>query len=106
MAQLSNRAEAADLSRPLTGARSTLELLLCINLFNYIDRQVLAAVEPDIRRDLLLSSDPNDPNAKGKMGLLSTAFLFTYMTLSPVFGIAAERFSRWWIIGIGAELWS
>ena len=97
---------AADLSGPLVGARSTLILLICINLFNYIDRQVLAAVEPDIRRDLLLSNDPNDPNAKAKMGLLSTAFLITYMTLSPVFGILAERFSRWWIIGIGVTLWS
>src|SRR5262245_31541506 len=87
----------ADLSRPLPGARSTLILLIAINLFNYIDRQVLAAVEPDIRRDLLLSNDANDPNAKAKMGLLSTAFLITYMTLSPVFGILAERFSRWWI---------
>jgi len=67
---------------------------------------VLAAVEPDIRRDLLLSNDANDPNAKAKMGLLSTAFLITYMTLSPVFGILAERFSRWWIIGIGVTLWS
>src|SRR3954462_7191549 len=105
MAQLSYRGETPDLSRPLPGARSTLALLLCINLFNYIDRQVVAAVEPDIRRDLLLSNDANDPNAKAKMGLLSTAFLITYMTLSPVFGILPERFSRWWIIGIGAALW-
>jgi MFS family permease len=84
---------AVDQSKPLVGARSTLILLILINLFNYIDRQVLAAVEPDIRRDLLLSNDAHDPNAKAKMGLLSTAFLITYMTLSPVFGILAERFS-------------
>jgi MFS family permease len=87
-------------------AHASLALLFAINLFNYVDRQVLAAVAPDIRRDLLLSSDPNDPNAKAKIGLLSTAFLITYMTLSPVFGILAERFSRWWIIGIGVGLWS
>jgi len=30
----------------LPGARSALALLLAINLFNYIDRQILAAVEP------------------------------------------------------------
>src|SRR5438876_618034 len=36
-------------NRPLSGARSALFLLLAINLFNYIDRQVLAALEPDIR---------------------------------------------------------
>src|SRR5437867_537229 len=36
--------QPAEMSRPLVGARSTLILLICINLFNYIDRQVLAAV--------------------------------------------------------------
>src|SRR5437763_1750354 len=39
---------------PLPGARAALILLLAINLFNYIDRQVLAAVEPEIRKELLL----------------------------------------------------
>src|SRR5262249_1586304 len=37
---------------PLPGARAALLLLLTINLFNYIDRQVLAAVVPEIRREL------------------------------------------------------
>ena len=37
------------LSRPIPGAYMALGLLLAMNLFNYIDRQVLAAVEPEIR---------------------------------------------------------
>ena len=37
---------------PLPGARSALLLLLTINLFNYLDRQVLAAVVPNVRADL------------------------------------------------------
>ena len=36
-------------SRPIPGAYMALGLLLAMNLFNYIDRQVLAAVEPEIR---------------------------------------------------------
>jgi len=32
-----------------SSAHSALLLLLGINLFNYIDRQILAALEPDIR---------------------------------------------------------
>src|ERR1051325_6224754 len=36
-------------STPLPGARTALVLLLFINLFNYIDRYVLAAVVPEIR---------------------------------------------------------
>ena len=38
-----------------------LGLLLAINLFNYIDRQVLAAVEPEIRQSLLAGASANDP---------------------------------------------
>ncbi|MGE5608721.1 MAG: MFS transporter, partial [Bacillota bacterium] len=89
-----------------SGARAALVLLLLINLFNYIDRQILAAVEPEIRRHLLLSADAHDPNARAKMGLLSTAFLLTYMTIAPVFGLLAERYSRWLIVAIGVGLWS
>ena len=35
------------------GARTALALLLGINLFNYIDRYLLAAVEPRVCSDLL-----------------------------------------------------
>jgi len=34
----------------LPGARATLALLLAISLFNYIDRQVLAAVVPNLKQ--------------------------------------------------------
>jgi MFS family permease len=87
---------------PAPGARLALALLLSINLFNYIDRQVLAAVEPQIRAELL----PDDENAKTKTGFLSTAFLLTYMLISPLFGWLGDRFSRWWLIAIGVILWS
>src|SRR5437868_1047123 len=42
------------------GARTALILLLSINLFNYIDRQVLSAVLPHIKEDFLAA----DPDAK------------------------------------------
>ncbi len=37
---------------PLPGATAALALLLAINLFNFLDRQVLASVEPELSRDL------------------------------------------------------
>src|SRR5438067_10312163 len=82
---------SATTTAPRPGARSALILLLAINLFNYIDRQVLAAVEPEIREQLL----PGDPDAMMKTGLLSTAFLLTYMVMSPLFGWLGDRYSRW-----------
>jgi MFS family permease len=78
-------------------------LLLAINLFNYIDRQVLAAVEPEIRATFFSSGDAN---AMTKTGLLGTAFLVTYMITAPVLGFLADRFSRWIIVGSAVILWS
>jgi MFS family permease len=90
-------------AQPKPGARTALGLLLAINLFNYIDRQVLAAVEPEIR-DTFFS--PNDPNAMATTGLLGTAFLVTYMFSAPALGWLSDRFSRWIIIGCAVLLWS
>jgi len=88
---------------PLSGARTALFLLLAINLFNYIDRQILAALEPDIRGTFFAA---NDVNAMTKTGLLGDAFFVTYMVSAPILGLLADRFSRWIIIGSAVILWS
>lgn len=90
-------------SRANPGARTALALLLGINLFNYIDRQILAAVEPNIRAAFFA---PSDPNAMAMTGTLAPAFLVTYMISAPVLGFLADRFSRWIIVGACVILWS
>ena len=90
-------------SRVNPGARTALALLLGINLFNYIDRFVLAAVEPNIRAAFFA---PEDPNAMWWTGNLAPAFLLTYMISAPVLGFLADRFSRWVIVGVCVILWS
>src|SRR5436190_9732368 len=82
-----------------------LALLLSINLFNYIDRQVLAAVLPKLELDAGLF-DPADPNLKFKLGSLTTAFFVSYMLLSPVFGRLGDTWSRWGLVGVGVIVWS
>jgi MFS family permease len=89
--------------RAITGARGALFLLLAINLFNYIDRQVLAALEPDIRATFFAA---DDVNAMTKTGLLGDAFFVTYMLTAPILGLLADRISRWLIIGSAVILWS
>jgi MFS transporter, Spinster family, sphingosine-1-phosphate transporter len=88
------------------GANRMLALLVFINLFNYIDRQVLSAVLPRLARDgAIISLD--DPNAQTKLGLLTSAFMATYMTLSLVFGWLDGRGARrWLLLGFGVGLWS
>jgi MFS transporter, Spinster family, sphingosine-1-phosphate transporter len=89
--------------KPISGARSALFLLLAINLFNYIDRQILAALEPDIRETFFA---PDDVNRMTKTGLLAVAFFVTYMVSAPVLGFLADRISRWVIVGVAVILWS
>lgn len=83
--------------------RFAVGLLLAINLFNYIDRYVLAAVSPAVSKEFFADGDPH---AHSKMGLLATAFLISYMVVAPVFGWLADRGNRWTIVAIGVILWS
>lgn len=80
-----------------------LALLLAINLFNYLDRYILAAVEPLIADHFFAATDET---AMAKTGALATAFLLSYMLLAPVFGWLADRFSRWLLIAAGVAVWS
>ena len=91
------------LRKSVSGARTALFLLVGINLFNYIDRQILAALEPDIRATFFA---PGDVNAMLKTGLLGDAFFVTYMISAPILGFLADRISRWIIVGFAVVLWS
>ena len=108
------------------GTRSALALLLFINLFNYIDRQVLSAVVGPIKRTFfnengeLTAAGSDSLNAAIRwfqhqigfkpedalLGLLGTAFMVVYMVGAPLFARAADRFSRWHIVALGVLLWS
>jgi MFS transporter, Spinster family, sphingosine-1-phosphate transporter len=85
-----------------TSATAALWLLLVINLFNYIDRYILAAVLPRIRQEFLAG----DPNQFQKAGWLFPAFLISYMCAAPILGWLADRVSRWWLIAVSVALWS
>jgi len=73
-------------------------LLFTINLFNYIDRQMLFAVFPLIKTDLLLTD--------AQLGSLASAFMLVYMLYAPVAGYFADRTPRQYWMGISAVLWS
>lgn len=75
-----------------------LGLLLCVNLVNYLDRQILYSLLPLIQADLGLS----DVEA----GSLASAFMVVYMLAAPPIGYLADRGGRRkWIAG-GIALWS
>jgi len=110
-----NTASAPAAEQALPGARAALVLLLAINLFNYIDRQVLASVETRIEETYFPESDyprdpetkkPLDPTIEGKIGSLNTAFMVAYMVFAPLFGWLADRYARWLLVGAGVLAWS
>ncbi len=78
---------------------------MAINLFNYIDRYVLAAVEPQIAHAFFGTAE-DDPATLVKTGSLATAFLVSYMLAAPLFGWLADRVSRWLLVGVSVAVWS
>jgi MFS family permease len=78
-------------------------LLLFINLMNYVDRQVLAAVEVKIGQEFKAAGREISDDW---MGFLATAFLLSYMFAAPIFGRLADRISRWKIVAMGVFVWS
>ena len=75
-----------------------LAFLTGLNLFNYLDRYVLAAVLPPLQEELHLN------NAQG--GWLGSAFMLGYFITSPVFGYLGDRSPRKWLIAFGVFFWS
>ena len=80
------------------GARAALALLLAINLFNYLDRQVLSAVQMRLEGEF--------GRSKAEIGLLASMFLISYTFAAPVFGWLGDRMPRWWLVGVGVIIWS
>ncbi len=97
--------DSAGPRKAVPGAGWALALLIGINLFNYIDRQILSATLPKIKRDAtIFPADATWVNAK--LGALTTAFMVAYMCLSPVFGRFGDKLSRWLLVGVAVIAWS
>jgi MFS transporter, Spinster family, sphingosine-1-phosphate transporter len=79
-------------------ARYVLLLMVGINLVNYLDRYVAAAVAPQVQDELHLSN--------AEVGLFGTAFLLVYAIAALPFGYWGDRGTRRTIIGIGVTIWS
>lgn len=78
--------------------KTALALLTALNLFNYIDRSVLFAVQDLIKAEFHRSD--------ASFGMLTSVFFLFYMFAAPFMGPLAERFSRKSVIIAGALIWS
>jgi sugar phosphate permease len=81
--------------RPLWGVLSLLVVSVSIN---YIDRGNLSIAAPLLKDELGISA--------GRLGLLLSAFFWTYALLQVVSGWLADRLDVNWIMAAGFVLWS
>lgn len=81
-----------------TSARTTLALLFLINLLNFYDRQILAAVTEPVRLEFGLSDTA--------IGWLGTAFTLFYAAVGLPLGRLSDRGSRAKLLGGGVAVWS
>src|SRR5438105_10535902 len=80
-------------------ARYALAVLTFINLFNYLDRWVVAAVVESIKKSELHLTDT-------QIGLIPTGFIIIYTITSPLFGTFGDRAKRPPLIALGVAIWS
>jgi len=76
-----------------------LSILAGINLLNYLDRYVVAALLPDLKQSPMRLTD-------SELGSLMSGFLIVYLIAAPIFGRLGDRGSRPKPIAIGVFLWS
>ena len=75
-----------------------LVLLVVCGVINYLDRATLAVANEYIRADLGLSL--------GQMGLLLSAFSWSYALCQLPVGALVDRIGPRWLLGIGLVVWS
>ena len=73
-------------------------VLTGMNLFNYIDRYVVAAVIDPIKSAFTI----NDAQA----GWLTTSFLIVYFVTAPLFGRLGDTRDRRKVLAVGVAIWS
>ena len=73
-------------------------VLFLSNLLNYVDRQLFSALFPVLTSVYRLSDV--------QVGLLGSAFTFSYLLAAPLAGILSDRLNSRWILGMGILLFS
>jgi glycerophosphoryl diester phosphodiesterase/MFS family permease len=76
----------------------TLFVLTALNILNYIDRNIFAALVPVMKTDLHFSD--------AAFGWLGSAFILSYTVIAPLFGYLGDRGPRTKTMSAGLLLWS
>ena len=86
-------------SIPPRAVMVTFAVLFAMNLLDYLDRNILTAVLPQLKADKIVANNV-------QAGALFTYFLISYSLVSPLMGWLGDRWRRTWLLGMGVGLWS
>ena len=75
-----------------------LTTLTLLNLLNYVDRFIFAALIPYIKQDTGYTD--------AQLGWVGSAFTIVYTVCSPLFGYLGDRYRRGRLIAFGIAIWS
>ncbi len=75
-----------------------LGIIFCANFLNYLDRNIIATMEADIKMELSVSS--------AAFGFLASAFTIGYILISPFIGYFADRVRRVRLLALCILVWS
>jgi len=75
-----------------------LGICFCANFLNYLDRFIISALLPEIKKDLQMGDD--------LAGALITAFTLGYMLAAPIVGVLSDRYSRPRLFAACILIWS
>ncbi|MEO7509372.1 MAG: MFS transporter [Pyrinomonadaceae bacterium] len=75
-----------------------LGVLTFVNFLNYIDRQVLPALGPTLKKELGFTDT--------EFGMMEAALLLSFTILAPLFGKLGDKGSRTKLMAVAAVIWS
>src|SRR5215471_4918297 len=84
--------------KPAAYAYVVLVILSLLNLLNYTDRLIFAALIPYIKQDTGYTDQ--------QLGWVGSAFTIVYTVCSPLFGYLGDRYRRGRLLACGIAIWS
>jgi MFS transporter, Spinster family, sphingosine-1-phosphate transporter len=79
-------------------AMTTFVALFCMNMLDFLDRNLLMSMQPQVKAELAITNF--------QWGLLTSIFLVSYSLFGPIMGWLGDRFRRTWLLGVGVGVWS
>ena len=88
----------ASASQRVSYASFVLVILSLVNVLNYVDRFIFAALIPYIKQDTGYTDQ--------QLGWVGSAFTIVYTICSPLFGYLGDRYRRGRLLACGIAIWS